>query len=116
MFFAGKRLTGIVDGVRTSLDVKVLFLVYDDERALRQSDLARLLDVERSMVWRSVERLRAAGLVTGHREGRNAFVRATQSGRGADRPRTARHRRTARVVPCAAARTNDFVVTTASID
>jgi DNA-binding MarR family transcriptional regulator len=83
MFFAGKRLTGLVDGVSTSLDVKILFLVYDNERALRQTDLARLLDVERSTVWRSVKALRAAGLVTDHREGRNTFVRATPAGRGA---------------------------------
>ena len=45
-FFAGPRLQGVVPGVETEADRKLLFYVYDDERTLRQSDLAGLLDVE----------------------------------------------------------------------
>ena len=82
-FFAGPRLKGVVPGVETGVDRKLLFYVYDDERALRQSDLAGLLDVNRVTVWRSVRQLGAAGLVTNEREGRHTFVRATRAGRTA---------------------------------
>ena len=73
----------MIPGVDTSTDVHLLILLYAPERGICMTDLATLMDVDGTTVWRHVKRLKAARLVKVSYAGEYAIPTATPKGRAA---------------------------------
>jgi biotin operon repressor len=81
--FSSRSQTRGIPGISTRTDAKLLILVCSRDGLRTMNHLAALLDVDRTTVWRSVTRLKNAGLVTVWRTLQYSVPEITPKGRRA---------------------------------